>query len=230
MPSFFIRGIAAYIAASAMERRERRKTSYTSPLDSSDYVKLSATDLNCWNTQMRWLIPFVQATGYKIVIENPKSHERIVIDQNTKVLPDLTIDWMLKYNKQELLEWMANEKEQLQQKEAIKEKELEIRRVEEARGRERFGNSFTLDNKNVQYKETKNQNDNKSKYVIPILFIVVFILALIGYCVYKSDFFAGERWKKNHQERVESVYTEALDSKDINFSIVTYSAKVNGLV
>ena len=126
MPSFLIRGIAAYIAASDMERRESRKPSYHYPEDSSDDVKLSATDLNSWNTQMRWPIPFVQATGYKIVIENPKSHEQIVIDQNTIELPDLTLDWMLKYNKQELLEWMANEKKKQQQEEA-KNKKPQIR-------------------------------------------------------------------------------------------------------
>ena len=104
---------------------------------------------------MRWLIPLVQATGYQIVIDNPKSHEQIIIDQNTKVLPELTLEWMQRYNKQELLEWIAKEKERQQQEEEERRKNLEARRIEEARGRERFGNSFTLAEQNTQDKKTK---------------------------------------------------------------------------
>ena len=81
---------------------------------------------------MRWLIPFVQATGYRVVIENPKSHETIVIDKDTPEFPRLTSEWLKRYNKQEVIEWMA------------KEKEREIkRRIEEKSGRERFGDSYT---------------------------------------------------------------------------------------
>ena len=32
-----------------------------------------------WNEHMLWLIPFVQASGYRVEIEYPKSHEKIVI-------------------------------------------------------------------------------------------------------------------------------------------------------
>ena len=110
MPSFFIRGLARYFAASAMESRARRQSSYTpsSGTSSDDEKQLSSSDLASWQTQMRWLIPFVQATGYQIVIDNPKSHKQIIIDKNTKELPELTLDWMQKYDKQELLEWMVN--------------------------------------------------------------------------------------------------------------------------
>ena len=119
MPSFLIRGLARYFAASAMESRARRQSSYTPPsgTSSDDDKQLSSADLASWQTQMRWLIPFVQATWYQIVIDNPKSHEQIIIDKNTKELPELSLDWMQKYDKQELLEWMAKEKERQQQEE-----------------------------------------------------------------------------------------------------------------
>lgn len=202
MPSFLARGIAHYLAASAMERRERRLSSYTPPSNSSsdEEKKLSAADLYSWQSQMRWLIPFVQATGYQIVIENPKSHEQIIIDRNTKELPELTLEWMQKYNKQELLDWMAKEKERQQQEEVEKQKMLEARRIEEVRGRERFGSSFTLDSKYIQEEKQKSQNNNKSKFVILILCIVVFIFALIGWFVYKSPEFMDERYEQDRQK------------------------------
>ena len=93
MPSFLIRGLARYFAASAMESRAQRQSSYTPSTDSSsdDSKELSSGDLLSWQTQMRWLLPFVQATGYRVIISNPKSHDQIVIDQNTKELPELTL-------------------------------------------------------------------------------------------------------------------------------------------
>ena len=112
MPSFFIRGLARYMAASAMERRANRSSyNYTPPTPTNNDNELSEADLSSWHTDMRWLIPFVQATGYSIVIENPKSHEQIVIEQNSKELPPLTLEWMKKYNDQELLEWIEKEEE-----------------------------------------------------------------------------------------------------------------------
>lgn len=157
MPSFLIRGLARYFAASTMESRARRHSTFTpsSGTSSDDNKKLSEADLAGWQIHMRWLIPLVQATGYQIVIDNPKSHEQIIIDQNTKVLPELTLEWMQRYNKQELLEWIAKEKERQQQEEEERRKNLEARRIEEARGRERFGNSFTLAEQNTQDKKTK---------------------------------------------------------------------------
>ena len=98
-----------------------------------------------WDKNMRWLIPFVQASGYRIVIENPKSHEKIVIDKDTKNFPYLSSSWLNHYDRQELKTWMAKEKE----------KEV-ARRIAEARGRAKFGNSYTptkLDIQNVR----KNQ-------------------------------------------------------------------------
>ena len=104
MPSFLIRGLARYFAASYM-------ASSSSSSSSSTFSEEGISKgIGVWNRSMKWLIPFVQTTGYRIVVENPKSHETIVID---------------------------------------KEKE-DARRVEEVRGRKRFGNSFTLDEQDNQ--------------------------------------------------------------------------------
>lgn len=150
MPSFLIRGLARYMAASAMEHRTNRSSyNYTPPTPTNNDNELSEADLSSWHTDMRWLIPFVQATGYSIVIENPKSHEQIVIDQNSKELPPLTLEWMKKYNEQELLEWIEKEEED-------KEKKLQARQIAEARGRAKFGNSYTATDQDIQ--ETLNNS------------------------------------------------------------------------
>lgn len=51
-----------------MESRERFQSSHTTSSDTmtDDDKKLTATDLAYWQTQMRWLIPLVQATGYQV--------------------------------------------------------------------------------------------------------------------------------------------------------------------
>lgn len=126
MSSFYARNFARYFAASQMERMSRPATP-TVP----DYVE---EGVNAWNLHMLWLIPFVQASGYRIIIENPKSHEKIVIDKNTKTFPHLSSSWLRRYDKQDLETWMAKEKEK-----------ADARRKEEERGRKRFGNSFTID-------------------------------------------------------------------------------------
>ena len=208
MPSFLIRGLAHYFAASAMESRARRQSSFSprSGASSDDYKKLSDADLAGWQTHMRWLIPLAQATGYQIVIDNPKSHEQIIIDQNTKALPKLTLEWMQKYNKQELLEWMEKEKERLQQEEEERQKNIEARRIEETRGRARYGNSFTLGEQNAQDKKHKSQKVSKGNYVMPILCLLyVFIIVLIGLWVYNSSFFETERYEKDVQKFFSSV-------------------------
>lgn len=128
MPSFLARGLARYFAASYMASSS--STSSDSPFSGEGISK----GIKIWNKSMRWLIPFVQATGYCVVIENPKSHETIVIDKDTPEFPRLTSEWLKRYNKQEVIEWMTKEKEK-----------ADARRVAEARGRKRFGNSFTLD-------------------------------------------------------------------------------------
>ena len=64
MPSFFIRNLARIFALSQMEKSSRSSTSYT-----LDEV---AEGVSAWNKNMRWLIPFVKAADYRIVIENPK--------------------------------------------------------------------------------------------------------------------------------------------------------------
>ena len=131
MPSFYIRGLARYFAASYMARNSK-----PSPPPKIDEV---AEGVSAWNKNMRWLIPFVHATGYRIVIENPKSHEKIVIDKDTKDFPRLSSVWLKRYDKNEISEWMASEKEK-----------ENARRNAEAKGRKRFGNSFTIDEQDNQ--------------------------------------------------------------------------------
>lgn len=128
MPSFLIRGLARYFAASAMERSSNSSSS------SSTGGEGISKGISVWNKSMQWLLPFTQSTGYRIVITNPKSHETIVIDKNTNILPRLTSEWLNKYNKQEVIDWMAKEKER-----------EEARCKAEERGRKRYGNSFTID-------------------------------------------------------------------------------------
>lgn len=123
MPSFYVRNLARYFAASEMAKRSRPSTPPT-----PDEV---AEGVSAWNKNMRWLIPFVQATGYRIVIENPKSHEKVVIDKDTKDFPRLTSSWFRRYDKQDLETWMAKEKEK-----------EEARRKVEKQGRARYGDSF----------------------------------------------------------------------------------------
>ena len=130
MPSFLVRGLARYFAASYME------SSSSSSTDLNFSEEGISKGIKIWNKSMRWLIPFVQATGYRVVIENPKSHETIVIDKDTHEFPRLTSEWLKRYNKQEVIEWMAKEK--------VGEKK---RRIEEKLGRKRFGDSFTIDKK-----------------------------------------------------------------------------------
>ena len=145
MPSFLIRGLARIFAASVMEHRASRSSHSYTPIriNINNYGELSESDLSYWSTGMRWLIPFVQATGYRIVIENPKSHERIIIDQNTKELPELALEWMQKYNMRELLEWVAQDKEQ-------DEKMKKARSIAEARGRAKFGDSYIPTEQDIQ--------------------------------------------------------------------------------
>lgn len=216
MPSFLIRGLARYAAASAMESRERRRSSYTPSSDSpsKDDTKLSKADLADWQTQMRWLLPLVQATGHRIVIENPKSHEQIVIDKDTKELPLLSLEWMQKYNRQELLEWMAKEKERHIKKEEERQRKLQDRRIAESKGRKRFGSSFTLDEADVKANTNNSQNTNTkgiSNYIIPILCLYVFVLFLVGLWVYNSPAFSTERHDKDNQEYY-TLLNEAEDS------------------
>lgn len=131
MPSFYIRGLARYFAASYMARNSKPS--------SPPKIDEVAEGVSAWNKNMRWLIPFVHATGYRIVIENPKSHEKIVIDKDTKDFPRLSSAWLKRYDKNEISEWMASEKEK-----------ENIRRNAEAEGRKRFGNSFTIDEQDNQ--------------------------------------------------------------------------------
>lgn len=131
MPSFLIRGLARYFAASQMA-----SSSSSSTTPDIDEV---AEGVVAWNNNMRWLIPFAQASGYRIEIDNPKSHEKIIIDKDTKVFPFLTSSWMRKYDKNDLEKWLAREKEK-----------EDARLVAEARGRAKFGESFTPTEQDIQ--------------------------------------------------------------------------------
>lgn len=131
MPSFFIRGLARYFAASKMAQSSNNT--------SSPVIDEVIEGTVAWNNNMRWLIPFVQATGYRIIIENPKSHEEIIITKDTTKLPILTSEWLRRYDKQELLKIMAQE-----------EKYKEARRIAEERGFAKFGKSYKPTEKNIQ--------------------------------------------------------------------------------
>lgn len=202
MSSFLIRGLARYFAASAMESRARRQSTYSAPSGSSstDNKKLSTGDLASWQTQMRWLLPFVKATGNRIIISNPKSHEQIVIDQDSTELPELTLEWMQKYNKEELLGWIAEEEKKRKQEESERQMQLEAHRIEEARGRARFGSSFTSEEQIIQKKS--NSIKSKRDYFIPIICMCTFVLALLGLWLYNSPVFEYKRWDKDREKYV----------------------------
>lgn len=131
MPSFFARGLARYFAASQMERMSRPSTP-----QSPDYV---AEGVSAWNKNMLWLIPFVQASGYRIVIENPKSHEKIIIDKDTKVFPRLTSSWLRRHDKQDLKTWMPKER-----------KIEQARQIVEVRGRAKYGDGYKATEQDIQ--------------------------------------------------------------------------------
>lgn len=193
MPSFLIRGLARYAAASEMERRAKRRSSYTPSTDESpvEVTQLSDSTFYLWQPEMRWLLPFVQATGCKIILDNPKSREQIVIDKNTQTLPDLTLDWMQKYDRKEVDAWIAEEDERLRRKEekekenAIKEK---TRRLAEAGARERYGSYYSLEPQHeskTAETETSGKSKNKwQKYIIPIICIYTFFILFIAIALY----------------------------------------------
>lgn len=207
MSYFLIRGLAQYFAASVMERRERR-FSYTPQYDTQSKENkkpLSSADLSSWQTHMRWLLPFVQATNKKVVINNPKSHEQIVIDKDTRELPALTIKWMQRYNKQEIIDWMAEEEEKRNREKEEEQNALELQRMEEECGRARFGDSFISDNHISQYKKPNRQfyNENRKRNCIITMSLIgfyVIILVLLGILLYNSPMFADKRWDKEYED------------------------------
>ena len=93
------------------------------------------------------------------------------------------------------------------------------KKIEEARGRARFGNSFILGDKGTTDGEKKNKSTNKGNYLIPILCIYVFILALIGLWVYNSPMFEQERWEKECQ-KLWVVSSSSNINQDDNDSII----------
>lgn len=138
MPSFYARNLARIFAASQMEKESKPSTDSTpSPIDDV------AGGVKAWNKYMRWLIPFVKASGYSIVIENPKSHEKIVIDKNTTEFPHLSSSWLKRYDKDELASWMKSEKEKDKEKKKAK-------KIAEERGRAKYGDGYKVTDKDIQ--------------------------------------------------------------------------------
>lgn len=129
MSSFLIRGLARYIAASSLAGGSSNTTNFD-----PDYATLAINKgVRSWHKVMRWLLPFAQATGYRIVIENPKSHQQIIIDQHTTRLPRLTARWLRRYDHNEFSAWRAQSDKRIR---AIK-REL-------SRGKARFGSAYTV--------------------------------------------------------------------------------------
>ena len=128
MPSFLIRNLARIFALSQMEKTSQ-------PLIPSITDKV-AEGVSKWNKEMLWRIPFVRASGYRIVIENPKSHEKIVIDEKTKDFPRLSSSWLKRYDAQELNTWIANE-----------EKREKAQRITEERDRKKYGEAYKASDK-----------------------------------------------------------------------------------
>ncbi len=106
MPSFLIRGLARYAAVSVVAGGSDSSTGYT-PDYATEYIRRG---VNTWNRTMRWLLPFAKATKLRIVIENPKSHQQIVLDHNTKDFTPLTEEWLRDYDKRELRKWIEQDK------------------------------------------------------------------------------------------------------------------------
>lgn len=131
MPSFLIRNLARIFALSQMEKTSQ-------PLIPSITDKV-AEGVSKWNKEMLWLIPFVRASGYRIVIENPKSHEKIVIDEKTKDFPRLSSSWLKRYDVQEIETWIARE-----------EKKEKARSIAEARGRKKYGESYKASEQEIE--------------------------------------------------------------------------------
>lgn len=134
MPSFYARNLARIFAASYMAKKSEHSAPRTP--SNNDYI---AKGVSAWDKFMRWLLPFVKASGYSIIIENPKSHEKIVINKDTKVFPYLSSSWLKQYNKQELAKWMTR-----------KEKVKEARQIAGARGRAKYGDGYKATSKDIQ--------------------------------------------------------------------------------
>lgn len=81
------------------------------------------------------------------------------------------------------------------------QKKTEDRRTEKVSGQARFGNA------------------NKGNYLIPILCICVFILAMIGLWMYNSPVFEQERWEKEYQKSLALSYSSHRN-QDENDSII----------
>lgn len=147
MPSFLIRGLARYFAASIMESRARNYSYTSTPTPKEKEERLS---LASWQTDMPWLIPFVQATGYSVVITNSKSHEQITIDPTTKELPPLTLEWLQRYDKQEFQTKLKEEHRRQQQQEQEKKRLQAARLIAKERGQSRFGSNYEPTEADIQ--------------------------------------------------------------------------------
>jgi len=140
MPSFLIRGLAHIFAASVMESRARRSPHVPTPAQEEKEPPLSVSS---WQTDMKWLIPFVRATGCSVVITNPKSYEKIVIGPATRELPPLTTDWLRRYDERDFRVKLreAEYLGRLQRQEDARRAAAE--RLALQRGQARFGSNYT---------------------------------------------------------------------------------------
>lgn len=130
MPSFLIRNLARIFALSQMEKSQYSTLSDTDDVDDG---------VSIWNKYMRWLVPFVHSSGYRVIIENPKSHEKIVIDQDTKAFPRLTSSWLRRFDEKELRAWMEEN-----------DKKEEARKIAETRCRAMYGDGYKVTDKDIQ--------------------------------------------------------------------------------
>lgn len=99
---------------------------------------------------MKWLIPFVQATGYSVVITNPKTQEKIVVSPNSRNLPPLTVDWLRRYDERDFqaklreVEYLSR----LQRQEDARRAAAE--RLARQRGQARFGSNYKPTEADIQ--------------------------------------------------------------------------------
>lgn len=140
MPSFLIRGLAHIFAASVMERSASRSP-YVPPTPVPE-EKEPPLSVASWKTGMKWLIPFVQATGYSVVITNPKTQEKIVVGPNTRELPPLTVDWLRRYDEKDFQVKLreAEYLSRLQQQED--ERRAAAKQLARQRVQARFGSNY----------------------------------------------------------------------------------------
>lgn len=148
MPSFLIRGLAHIFAASVMERSASRSP-YVPPTPATD-EKEPPLSTASWQTDMKWLIPFVQATGYSVVITNPKSQERIVIGPDTRELPPLTVGWLRRYDERDFQAKLREVEYLRRQQHQEDARRAAAKQLACQRGQARFGSNYKPTEADIQ--------------------------------------------------------------------------------